>query len=61
MKYDTKSDYTMIKWEEFISKCNEVGINISSSNLSDILYELEAIIKNITRSFDHIFKNDIFA
>lgn len=61
MKHDTKSDYTMIKWEEFISICNEVGINISSSNLSDILYELEAIIKNITRSFDDIFENDIFA
>lgn len=61
MKYNTEIDYTRIKWEEFVSKCNEVNINITSSNLSSILYELEIEIKAITQAFDNIFENDIFA
>ena len=61
MKINPEKDFTLIKWEEFISKCTEIDINFSSSNLSSILEELEVNLKSITQKFDDIFECDIFA
>lgn len=61
MKLDVKKDYTLIKWKEFISKCTEINIDVSFSNLSNVLEVLEVVLKGITQKFDDIFEHDIFA